>query len=296
MDGIFLCYKKVHQQVTAKDTKSTQPTTNNMPPSIPLPSSLGAETACSIPTTNTTAKERRTTRSNRKSKPNQTNTPRRTRTEVYNDGNPTESTEYRDNEIQTSLANNNNGNNINTNPYSMMPYSGTMYGSPYYGSGPMMMMGGPFSGIYQVLFGVQNVVFSLTQAVQLLGTNQHAIQQAFDSLTAMMDHALATFQELRALEAVSTERETEEQKRRRQRLRTLRWAFMMGSSWLLYKLIRRLTSRRRRIEAGASAGAGITPYSSGYNTGYNNSMHGMNGGGYGSMFGTGGQYGGGGYY
>lgn len=186
----------------------------------------------------------------------------------------------------------------------MSPYSGGsgMYGSPYYGGGmsPMMMGGGmmggmmggvgPFSGVYQVLFGVQNVVFSLTQAVQLMGTNQHALQQAFDSLTGMIDHAIATFHELRALEATETAKETEEQQRRRRRLKALRWAFVVGSSWLLYKLIRRLTtsSRRRRIVGydGTNSNnmgprnAAMVPYSS-YNnsSSYGSSMYG--GGGFG---------------
>lgn len=187
----------------------------------------------------------------------------------------------------------------------MMPYSG-MYASPYYGGMPPMMGGGgPFSGVYQVLFGVQNVVFSVTQAVQLMGTNQHALQQAFDSLTGMIDHAIATFHELRALEANESAKETEEQKRRRRRLKALRWAFVMGTSWLLAKIIRRLTtSRRRRIgyDSSNNAGAigrGMMPYS-GYGSSSNLGFGSMYSGGLGpgssggGMFGGGGQFGG--YY
>jgi hypothetical protein len=102
-----------------------------------------------------------------------------------------------------------------------------------------------------VLFGVQNVVFSLSQAVQVLGMNQQAITQAFDSLTSMFDHAIAIFHELRALEALETEKENEEQKKRRTRLKAIRWALMMGSSWLVYKLMRRITSRRRHLQYDA---------------------------------------------
>mmetsp|Transcript_89561 Transcript_89561/g.249113 ORF Transcript_89561/g.249113 Transcript_89561/m.249113 type:complete len:311 (+) Transcript_89561:92-1024(+) len=187
----------------------------------------------------------------------------------------------------------------------MMPYSG-MYASPYYGGMPPMMGGGgPFSGVYQVLFGVQNVVFSVTQAVQLMGTNQHALHQAFDSLTGMIDHAIATFHELRALEANESAKETEEQKRRRRRLKALRWAFVMGTSWLLAKIIRRLTtSRRRRIgyDSSNNAGAigrGMMPYS-GYGSSSNLGFGSMYSGGLGpgssggGMFGGGGQFGG--YY
>lgn len=167
-----------------------------------------------------------------------------------------------------------------------MNYGG-VYGSPYYGA-PMMM--GPFSGIHQVLFGVQNVVFSLTQAVQLLVTNQHAIQQAFDSLTGMMDHMVSTFHEMRALEAMERGSETKEQQRRRRRLKALRWALTMSASWLLYKIIRRLTSRRRRLGYGEATGyPAITPRSP-YSTGYNPMMY---GGGHGSGFPFGSMFGGG---
>jgi uncharacterized membrane protein YgcG len=176
-----------------------------------------------------------------------------------------------------------------------------------------MMMGGPFSGLYQVLFGVQNVVFSLGQAVQLVGMNQQALQQALDSAWSMMDHAIATFHELRALEAKEKKHETKEDKKKRQRLKALRWALVMGTSWVVYKLIRRITSssRRRRLRHnGASSTNAIMPnnnYSPSYSYGtggYGSSMYGpsMNGGGYNSsspygssLFGGGG-YGGGGYF
>lgn len=176
---------------------------------------------------------------------------------------------------------------------------GGMYGSSPFGYGgygmggmmsPMMMMpGSPFSGLYQVLFGVQNVVFSLSQAIQVLGMNQQAIQQAFDSLVNMFDHAVATFHELRAIEAMQIEKETEEQKRRRRRLKAIRWAILMGGSWLVYKLIHRITTgkRRRRLanhnhtttnnNNGLMSLFGGNP---GYGGGYSNY------GGYGSSYGS----------
>ncbi len=117
---------------------------------------------------------------------------------------------------------------------------------PYYGGGAGGMMG-PFSGLHQVLFGVQNVIFSVTQAVQLMGTNQQALQLAFDSVTKMVDSAIATFCELRALEA--KQEYTAEQQRQRKRLRALRWAMVMGGSWLVYKVVRRLTSKPKRLSS-----------------------------------------------
>ena len=133
---------------------------------------------------------------------------------------------------------------------------------PYYGGGAGGMMG-PFSGLHQVLFGVQNVIFSVTQAVQLMGTNQQALQLAFDSVTKMVDSAIATFCELRALEA---QREyTPEQQRQRKRLRALRWAMVMGGSWLVYRVVRRITSKRKRLSntfphLASSFGGAMIPY------------------------------------
>ena len=141
--------------------------------------------------------------------------------------------------------------------YGMM--GGTL---PYYGAGAGGMMG-PLSGLHQILFGVQNVIFSLTQAVQLIGTNQQALQLAFDSVTKLVDSALATFRELRALEA--QQEYTPEQQRRRKRLRALRWAMVMGGTWLVYKVVRRMTSKRKRLTniypyPSSSFGGTMIPY------------------------------------
>lgn len=293
-----------------------------MPPSIPLSSSPGPESRRRNPTVQTSSPaslagvKRTKNNTNTKSRtPQRKTTPLRQNKRTTLDATPVQpaadetSTPAAETQNELGLYSSSNTNN-NFSSGMMgggMPYGG-MYGSPYLGA--PMMMGGPFSGVYQVLFGVQNVVFSLTQAVQLMGTNQHALQQAFDSLTGMMDHAIATFHELRALEATQLANESKEQQRRRRRLKALRWALMMSASWLLYKIIRRLTSRRRRIgyeqqNRGNTTSYGMTPYSSsGYAGGYNNSMM-YGGGGYGSgaafggMFGGnpyGGYSGGGGYY
>ncbi|KAL3924369.1 MAG: hypothetical protein SGARI_006045 [Bacillariaceae sp.] len=127
---------------------------------------------------------------------------------------------------------------------------------------PMMMGGGgygmgPFSGLYQVLYGVQNIVFSISQAVQLVGMNQQVLQQSWESLTKMVDHAIATFYEMRALEQ-QMENLTPEDQQRRKRLKALRYALVMGGSWLAYKIIRHVLfykKNRRRLTAAAGAGA-----------------------------------------
>jgi hypothetical protein len=193
-------------------------------------------------------------------------------------------------------------------------YGGGMYGGGLYGGGMYggmmspMMMGGPFSGLYQILFGVQNVVMSLGQAVQLIGMNQQAIQQALDSAWNLLDHSIATFQELRQLEANKSANETQEQKQRRRRLKALRWALVMGTSWLVYKVIRRIffSSRRKRLRYQGSSQPGYPlsgspsylPMSSNYSSGYygSPSMYGSNMYGGGGLYGNSYYGGGGGYF
>jgi hypothetical protein len=177
----------------------------------------------------------------------------------------------------------------NTNT-SITPFSNNSmnpYGNGYYGNSGMMMMPpmymggmGPFSGVYQVLYGVQNIVFSISQAVQLVGMNQQLLQQAWESLSQMFDHAIATFHEMRALEHQLNREETEEDKQRRKRLKALRYALVFGGSWVAYKIVRGLllqkrNNNRRRLAAsnttggsgnmGSYFGASATsPYSSSY--------------------------------
>ena len=168
------------------------------------------------------------------------------------------------NSTNTYLAANNN-NALLTGGFSGL---GTgLYGSPLYGN-TMMMGGGPFSGVYQVLWGVQNVIFSLHQVVQLLGTNQQALQQIVESLTNMVDKALSTFSELRALQVQEEEQATEAQRKRRSRLKALRWAMLASASWLVYKLLRRLSlaRRRRRLTYPQQGGGGTLLSPSSYYT------------------------------
>jgi hypothetical protein len=141
---------------------------------------------------------------------------------------------------------------------------GGMMGSPYYGG----MVGGPLSGLNQMLFSVQSVIFSLGQAVQvchtsvllrllhiralticlshqIVGMNTQALHQLLDTATSMFDHALSTFQEMRALDARSLENESPEDQTKRRRLKALRWAFIMSIAYGGYRLMRRLLRRRQ---------------------------------------------------
>jgi hypothetical protein len=158
-----------------------------------------------------------------------------------------------------SITNDHEGLNTtstNINPYnSVSSYPG---GYGYGSSAGMMMMPpiypgggmGPFSGIYQVLYGVQNVVLSVTQAVQLVGMNQQLLQQAWESISHMIDHASATFYEMRALEQQQQQQqnnreETEKVKQHQRRLKALRYALVFGGSWLTYKMVRAILFHAR---------------------------------------------------
>ena len=121
---------------------------------------------------------------------------------------------------------------------------GMMMGSPYYGMMPPM--GGPLSTLNQFLFGVQNVVFSLGQAVQIVGMNTQALRQTLESASAMFDHAIATWNEMQVIEAASRENESEEMKKRRRRLRALRWAMVVAVSYAGYRLLKRVFSSQKR--------------------------------------------------
>ena len=120
--------------------------------------------------------------------------------------------------------------------------------SPYMGMGGM---GGglPYlSGLNQMVYNVQNIIFSISQAIQVVGANQQALQHAWESLNQMVDNAVVTFHEMRALESIEQECETEEERNKRKRLKALRYAFVFGGGWLAYKLIRNFLFRKRSLQ------------------------------------------------
>ena len=133
--------------------------------------------------------------------------------------------------------------------------------SPYYG----MMSPGPLSGLNQLLFSVQSVIFSLGQAVQIIGMNAQGLRQLFESATSIFDHAIETWQEMQLLEQRARHLETPQDRKRRARLRALRMALVAGISYLGYRLVRRLLFPSRR-RVGPAIG-----YQQGPQTGYSSS-------------------------
>ena len=128
------------------------------------------------------------------------------------------------------------------------PFYGGGYGSPYGSYGGMyspmgMASPGPLSNLNQFLFGVQSVIFSLGQAVQIIGMNTQALKQLFDSVSSMVDHAISSWNEMRRLEAAAHMEESEEAKKERRRLRTIRLCIVSAASYLTYRIVRRLLRR-----------------------------------------------------
>jgi hypothetical protein len=172
-----------------------------------------------------------------------------------------------------------------------------MMGSPY-GMSPMMGgMGGSLSNLNQFLFGIQNVLSSLGQAVQIVGMNTQAVKQLLEAASGMFDHAVATWSEMRAIEAAASDFESEEDKKRRRRLRALRWAMVTAATYAGYKCLKWLFSSSRKrhqrpmLEGQqSSAMSGYRPYSSDPYGGSGNYGSSPYGGGY-SSYGSGQGYG-----
>jgi hypothetical protein len=78
--------------------------------------------------------------------------------------------------------------------------------------------------------------------------NTQAIQQLLDTASTMLDHALKTYKEMRALEARNNESESEEDKKQRRRLRALRWMMIATVTYAGYRVIKLAFRRRKQRE------------------------------------------------
>jgi len=200
-----------------------------------------------------------------------------------------------DEEIHTSDATNNNTDDTtqlnNTSYGSMGMGMNSMMMSPYsMGMGGMGMMGGMYGGMYgggmgmgsqwltslnQCLFGFQSLIFSLGQAVQIVGMNAQQLHHVYDSLKGMIENVVGqvnsklgcSIEELLGANSnnkqgkngslrgmlgntnnnqhsTSTEEEdeiiTQNEIIRRRRVAAFRWTISLATSYLLYKGIRKL--------------------------------------------------------
>ncbi len=214
-----------------------------------------------------------------------------------------ENTERQDTAALLNTNNNivaNNNPFHTTNSFGMYPggnfgmggMGGFGYGSPMLGA-PLMGIGGPLNSLNQFLFSIQNVIFSLSQAVQIVGMNAQGLQQLLESGTAMFDHIVASLHEL-----VEPQRaESPEERKRRRRIRALRWAAITAITYAGYRILRSFRQRQQRsaISAGPAPYQQQLSYGNSYGYGgYPPQQYGAPsyGGGYGSGYGSWGSYGG----
>jgi hypothetical protein len=151
----------------------------------------------------------------------------------------------------------------------MNPYGGNanLYGMNG-GMTPMMSPTvGPFSNITNYLLGLQNVIMSIGQVVQIISFNTSSLQQLCESMLAMFEHAVRTWNEQMQLSIMSkatatttAEDEKNNQERQRQRkLRALRYAIVVAISYVGFTLIRQWRNRRRRRQFLLEYGATLPP-------------------------------------
>ena len=200
-----------------------------------------------------------------------------------------------DEEIHTDTTNNTSDDTtqLNNTSYGMgMGGMNSMMMSPYsMGMGGMGMMGGMYGGMYggmgmgmgsqwltslnQCLFGFQSLIFSLGQAVQIVGMNAQQLHHVYDSIKGMIENVLGqvnsklgcSIEELLGVKnsnkqgkngslrgmlgnnenSTSTEDGegedeiiTQNEIIRRRRVAAFRWTISLATSYLLYKGVRKL--------------------------------------------------------
>ena len=178
---------------------------------------------------------------------------------------------------------------------------GGMGMSPYMMNGLGMMTGHP--GITNVLFNFQQIMFSISQAVQIVGMNAEALQQLVHSLrdlTMKANESIRGFvvevtKQLDDENKYQIAHESEKQKKRRRRLKVLRWTMAMVGSYAMYKFLKRifcnkrkhrelimnyhdLDNRHRRYGNSINANQNlVNNYTNGYGSGSNYHGHGYSG-------------------
>ncbi len=81
---------------------------------------------------------------------------------------------------------------------------------------------------------------------KVLGMNTQALNQLYHQAIAMMDQALSTIHELKTLEETNDNGElSEEEKKKRRRLKAIRWSIVFGISYAGYSLFRKWLRKRR---------------------------------------------------
>ena len=122
------------------------------------------------------------------------------------------------------------------------------YGMGMGGMGMGMMGGmgmGPIFTLNQYLFGFQSLIFSLGQAINIVGMNTQALHHLYDQIMGMLDQGLTLLQDLKTLEKKEIQSLSEEEQMRRRRLKALRWSIMLGISYVAYSSVSKWLRRRK---------------------------------------------------
>ncbi len=134
-----------------------------------------------------------------------------------------------------------------------MGYGGMGMGMGYGGMGMGYGMGMGAGGsaimtLNQYLFGFQSLIFSLGQAIQVVGMNTQALHNLYEQVMAMLDQGLKLVQELRTLENQEIQALSEEDQKRRRRLKALRWSLMFGISYAGYSFVSKWFKKRKEYK------------------------------------------------
>jgi hypothetical protein len=167
----------------------------------------------------------------------------------------------------------NSNSMMGMNPYNSfnpMNLSNSAYGNfgNGYSNGNMMMMaapmlgtttaGGPFSTITNYLLGIQNVIMSIGQVVQIISFNASSLQQLSESILAMIEHAIRSWHEQQQQQSNQrlwnpstadawnnnnngrTPEEIQKEEKMQRRLRALRYTVTIALSYIGYSIIRKV--------------------------------------------------------
>jgi len=118
-------------------------------------------------------------------------------------------------------------------------FGGSNYGYGYGGNGPL-------HSINQFLFSFQSIVFSMGQAMQIIGMNTKHLHQLYQQIMNMLDQTLAIIEEVKRMEEGKENKQlSPEEIKRRRRLKAIRWSIMIGITYLGSKAILKWFQRRR---------------------------------------------------
>lgn len=144
--------------------------------------------------------------------------------------------------------------NMSPYGYSAAPLGGMMGMGGNYGYGYGFGAGGggggggilgPLSSINQFLFSFQSVIFSVGQAIQIVGMNTQQLHHLYEQIMGMFDHTLAIIHEVRTLEEQESKTLSPDQIKKRRRLKAIRWSIMFGITYAGYNVIVKWFQRRR---------------------------------------------------